>query len=328
MRAWVIDGFDGIDTLRLTDLPDPQPGPGEVLLRVHFASLNPADYYLAEGQYPAKPIFPHVLGRDGVGTVVRAGSGVTNVRPGDIRGILRGEAGVNRPGAFAELVVVPVVNLIEVPPGWTQQQTAAAPLVYVTALQALTMWGELPPGSVVLITGASGGVGVASIHLARALGHVVIALSRSEKKREELRELGAQHTYDPHSRDWRKALRADLQDRRVDLAIDNVGGPLLPQVIDTLGMHGRVSIVGRLAGPVDHFNTASLLFRRLRIGGVAIGSYTADESQTAWKTVLDLLNRTGARPVVDSQFAMGDLPKAFARLKDGPMGKVLLVVSR
>jgi NADPH2:quinone reductase len=88
----------------------------------------------------------------------------------------------------------------------------------------------------------------------------------------------------------------------VDLAIDNIGGKLLPEVIDTLGESGRVSLVGRLAGPVPNFNTATLFFRRIRMGGVAVGAYSNEEARAAWKEVLKLLNQTGARPLVDQVF--------------------------
>jgi NADPH2:quinone reductase len=99
-------------------------------------------------------------------------------------------------------------------------------------------------------------------------------------------------------------------------------------VLDTLGNWGKVSVVGRLAGPVPQFNTASLFFRRLRIGGVAVGSYTNAESRAAWNQILALLESTGARPLIDRVFTFDQLPAAFARLTEGPMGKVLLAVGK
>src|SRR4051812_17031589 len=146
MKAWVLPGYTGIESMTLTDFPEPVAGPGQVVLAVRFASLNPADKYLSIGQYPAKPTFPHVLGRDGVGTVVAVGPGVTGMKAGDVRVVLRGEAGVNRPGTLAERVAVDANYTAAVPAGWTQEQAAAAPLVYVTAWQALTQWGDLRNG--------------------------------------------------------------------------------------------------------------------------------------------------------------------------------------
>lgn len=314
MKAWLLDGQKGIGGLRPGDAPEPAAGEGKVVLDVHFAALNPADRYLAEGLYPAKPKWPHILGRDAVGT---AG--------GQKRLVLRGEAGVNEPGTFAERVAVPVENLAEVPEGWTDEEAAGAALVYCTAYQALTTWGGLPPQGVVLVTGASGGVGVASIQLARAMGHTVVALSRGTSKRDRLIQLGAASVLDPTAADWRKQLKA--AGRRVDLAIDNVGGPLFHELIETLADNGRLAVVGRLAGPVPSFNTASLIFRRIRVGGVSVGAYGSAEMRAAWEDVLRLLRKTGAKPLVDSVFPFDQLPQAFARLAEGPMGKVVLRVT-
>jgi NADPH2:quinone reductase len=326
MRAWLLDELTGIDDLRLTDVAEPVARTGEAVLEVHYASLNPADRYLAERQYPAKPQLPHILGRDGVGRVTQIGEETSGIHVGDKRLVLRGEVGVNRWGTFAERVVVPVDNLVEVPAEWTDEQCAGATLVYLTAYQALTMWDLLPDSAVVLITGASGGVGVASVQLAAAMGYTAIGLSRSLEKARQLEQLGAAATYNPEDSQWRQALKAKLGPRRVDLAIDNVGGKLLPEVIDMLGDGGRVSLVGRLAGPVPNFNTATMFFRRLRMGGVAVGAYTNAESRAAWKEVVRLMAHTGARPMVDSVFPFDQLPKAFARLAQGPMGKVLVRV--
>jgi len=326
MRAWLIDDLNGIGGLRLAAVPDPVPQRDEVILQLHYAALNPADRYLAESMYPAKPPLPHILGRDGLGTVVEVSNGVQVVRVGDRRAILRGDLGGNRPGTFAQRVAVPAQDLVEIPAGWSEAEAAGATLVYLTAYQALTMWGPMPPSAVVLVTGASGGVGVAAVQLAAAMGYKVVGLSRSPEKRRRLEQLGAAGTFDPEDPKWPLALKSALAPRRVDLAIDNVGGKLLPHVINTLGDLGRVSVVGCLAGPVPSFNTATLFFRRLRLGGVAVSAWTNTESRAAWQEVLSLLARSGARPQVDRIFPFEQLPQAFEHLRQGPMGKVLLAV--
>jgi NADPH2:quinone reductase len=324
MKAWIIERLDGIENARLTEVADPVPAAGEVLLRVAYAALNPADRYLAEGQYPAKPPFPHILGRDGSGVVAAAGPGVQGHPAGQKRAILRGEMGVSRWGTFAELVAVPAESLVEIPDGWSDEQAGSASLVYVTAFQSLTQWEDLPAQAVVLVSGASGGVGVASTQLGVAMGHTVIGLSRGAEKHAALKALGAALVLDPADPKWRKSLAEFLGSRKVDLAIDSVGGTLFPQLIATLGDRGRISVVGRLAGEVPQFNTATLFFRRLRIGGVAVGAYTNQESRHAWKASLDLLRKTGARPLIDHIFPFEELPAAFTRLAQGPMGKVLI----
>ena len=336
MKAWLLDSLGGLGVLRLGEAPEPVAGPREVVLDVLYACLNPADRSLAAGQDPARPAFPHVLGRDAVGRVVAVGPGVKGIELGQEMVVLRSEIGVMRAGTFAQRVAVPVESLAAVPDGWSLQEAAGASLVYLTAYQALTQWGALSPAPgtavpsgaapVVLVTGASGGVGVATVQLSQALGHTVIALSRSPDKRARLGELGAAAAFDPEDTQWRKRAREFLGARRVDLAIDNIGGSLLPEVIDLLGMHGKVSVVGRLAGPVPQFNTASLFFRRLQIGGVAVGTYTPAESQAAWSAVVALLHKSKARPQVDGVFAFNKLLEAFERLAKGPMGKVLVEV--
>ena len=327
MKAWLIDSLRGIDALHVADVPDPTPGPGEVVLDVAYAALNPADRYLAENQYPARPPLPHVLGRDGVGVVSAVGPDVGTVKPGDRFVILRGEVGVSRWGTFAERVVVPVESLVDVPPGWSEQEASGATLVYLTAYQALTQWPDLPRSATVLVTGASGGVGVASVQLAAAMGHTVVGLSRDPEKRERVKQLGATAVFDPQEKSWRKQVKDLTAGRGVDIAVDNIGGTLLPEVIETLSYGGRVSLVGRLAGPVPQFNTASLFFRRLKLGGVAVGTYKNAEARAAWAEVLALMARTDAKPLVDSVFGFGQLPAAFERLARGPMGKVVLRVS-
>src|SRR5579863_2191680 len=212
MRAWFLDSYDGVEKLRLGDAPDPKPSSDQVVLRVRFAALNPADAFLAQALYPAKPKLPHILGRDGVGDVVAVGAGVSNVKAGDTVGILRCDVGVEVWGTLAEKVVVPAASVAPPPPGWSLEQTAAAPLVYLTAWQALTQWSDPPAppraGSVLLVTGASGGVGTASVQLGKSMGLTVVALSRSEEKRAGLIKLGADFAFDPADPNLRKAVLA------------------------------------------------------------------------------------------------------------------------
>jgi NADPH2:quinone reductase len=327
MKAWLLDKMgDGVDKLYVGELPEPEPREGEVVVDVRFAGLNPADRYVAENLYPAKPTFPHVLGRDGMGAIGAVGPGVRDVRVGEKRLLLRGEVGINRPGMFAHKALVPLESLAPVPQGWADEEAAGAATVYITAHQAILQWGDLPNQAVVLVTGASGGVGVATTQLAHALGHTAIGLSRDPEKSTRLRQLGAAATFDPNDTDWRKKLKELLGKRRVDLVVENIGGKLFSDCLDTLGDRGRVSVVGRLAGPVPNFNTASLIFRRLRIGGVQVGAYTHTEARAAWDEIVALLATTGAKPIVDSVFAFDQLKQAFARLTRGPMGKVLLRV--
>jgi NADPH:quinone reductase len=331
MRAWLMDGYDGVDALRLSEAPDPKPGPGQALLRVRFAALNPADAFLASGMYPARPPLPHILGRDGVGEVMVVGRDVTRVRVGDIVGILRCQVGVATWGTLAEHVVVPEESVTAVPPGWSQEEMAGAPLVFLTAWQALTQWSDPPqpprPGSVLLITGASGGVGLASVLLGKSMGLLVIGLTRSAEKGAALKRLGAAHVFDPADSQLVTSLAAAIAPRKVDLIVDTVGGSGFQDVIATLGYGGCISVVGRSGGIVPQFNTATLFFRRIRIGGVSVGDYTAEDAQAAWSRITARLDALHHRPIVDSVVAFEDVKAGFARLARGPLGKVLVRVA-
>lgn len=326
-----MDGYNGVENLRLGEAADPQLGPDQALLRVRFAALNPADAFLAQNLYPAKPALPHILGRDGMGIVEAVGPGVSNVRPGDTVGILRCDVGVEVWGTLAEKVVVPAASLAAPPAGWSLEEMAGAPLVYLTAWQALTQWSDPPAppasGSVLLVTGASGGVGTASVQLGKSMGLTVVALSRSAEKGAKLRELGADFVFNPSDPALRKQVMTAIAPKKVDIAVDNVGDALFNQVIAMLGYGGRISVVGRSGGAVPEFNTASLFFRRNRIGGVAVSDYTAESAQTAWKQIVERLNAIGQRPVVDHVYPFEDVKAAFQRLAEGPMGKVLVRVS-
>jgi NADPH2:quinone reductase len=350
-----MESYEGIDRLRLGEVADPQAGPAEVLLRVRIAALNPADAFLARGLYPAKPSLPHILGRDGVGDVLAVGPVVDNVRVGETLGILRCDVGVEVWGTLAEQVVVPAESVTPVPQGWSLEEMAGAPLVLLTAWQALTQWNDPPApppaGSVLLVTGASGGVGLASVLLGKSMGLTVVALSRSAEKGARLKNdqiaapgcnvalsrsaekgarlkrLGADFVFDPADRNLVKAVAAAISPKKVDLAIDNVGGTLLSQVIAMLGYGGRISVVGRSGGVVPEFNTASLLFRRNRMGGVSVGDYTAQAAHVAWTEIVDRLDAMGQRPQVDTMVPFEEVKRGFVRLAEGPMGKVVVRVA-
>jgi NADPH2:quinone reductase len=332
MRAWLMNSFEGVERLSLGEVADPHPGPGQALLKIRLAALNPADAFLAQAMYPAKPSLPHILGRDGVGDVLAVGPGEQDALVGQTVGILRSSAGVDAWGTFAEKTVVSTASIVPVPNGWSLEEMAGAPLVFLTAWQALTQWSD-PPGSpppagaVLLVTGASGGVGTASILLGKSMGFSVVALSRSAEKGAKLKDLGADFVFSPEDHNLHKSVSAAIAPKKVDLAVDNVGGALFNHVVAMLGQGGRISVVGRSGGAVPEFNTATLFFRRNRIGGVSVGDYAPSSAQAAWKQIVSRLDAARKRPVVDGVFAFEDLKLAFARLAQGPMGKVLVRVS-
>jgi NADPH2:quinone reductase len=331
MHAWLMESYDGVEKLRLEEVPDPQPGPSQVVLKMQYAALNPADAFLASAQYPAKPKLPHILGRDGVGQVAAVGAEVRNVKIGDTVGILRGDTGVEAWGTLAEKTAVDAAQVIPIPHGWSLEEVAGAPLVFLTAWQALTQWSDPPApppaGSVLLVTGASGGVGTATVLLGKSMGLTVVGLSRSAEKSAKLKQLGADFVFDPAEKGLRKLVLSAIAPKRIDIVVDNVAGPLFNEIIAMLGYGGRISVVGRSGGVVPEFNTATLFFRRNRIGGITVADYSPEDAMAGWNQVVARLDALGKRPVVDGVFPFSDVKAAFARLDKGPMGKVLIKVS-
>jgi len=155
----------------------------------------------------------------------------------------------------------------------------------------------------------------------------VVGLSRSPEKGAKLKELGADFVFQPEHRNLRKAVMTAIAPKRLDLAVDNVGGVLFNDLVAMLGHRGCISVVGRSGGVVPEFNTATLFFRRNRIGGVSVGDYEPDVAQETWKQIVERLDATGKRPVVDGVFEFQNVKAAFARLAQGPMGKVLVRVA-
>jgi NADPH:quinone reductase len=325
MRAWRFHEFGGVDSLRLEEVPLPEPGAGEVLLKVERAALNPADRYMLEGQYPKPGPLPFSVGRDGCGTIVRACAG-GRFAEGERVVVLRSDLGVSRTGTLAEYVAVPEESLAPLPEEWTAEEGAAGPLVQLTAYQALVTRGHLREGETVLVTGASGGVGSAAVVLARALGARVVALSRSKEKRLRLHALGADIAVDPQEDDWDGQIKEALEGGRVDLVVENLGGPFLQRSLSLLSFEGRIMLVGLLAGLKSEVVLGLLIHKCACIQGLSVSAYTAEDSQAAWRQIVRLLQKQDQRPLVDKVYRMEEVPEAFRRLARGPMGKVVIAV--
>lgn len=325
MRSWQFHEFGGIDSLQLEDLPVPVPGPREVLLKLDHAALNPADRFMLEGKYPRPGPLPFAVGRDGCGTVVQADAG-SPLQEGARVVILCSDLGVSRTGTLSEYVCVPEVSLAPLPKGWSAAEGAAGPLVFLTAYQALRTRGRIKPGETVLVTGASGGVGTAAVVLAKAFGAEVMALSRSAEKRALLQELGADSVIDSRMEDWDEEVRTALAGGRVDLVVENLGGPYLQKSLELLRFEGRIMLVGLLAGLRSEIVLGHLIHKCARIQGLSVSAYTPEASHVAWQDIVQALAEADQRPLVDTVFPMEAVPQAFRHLEQGPMGKVVIAV--
>jgi NADPH2:quinone reductase len=294
---------------------------------VRYAALNPADRLLVEGRYPGAGALPLTVGRDGAGFVADAGAS-TRFRKGDPAVVLRSEIGITKQGTLADLVVVPEDCLAPVPAGWSLQEAAAAPLVYLTAWKGLVTQGGLRRGESVLVTGASGGVGIASIQLAKALGARVIALSRDPAKRDQLLALGADAVLDDGAQDLFGQVARECSGPGPDIVIEHLGGKRIVEHMAMANMNGRIMVIGLLAGRSVELDLGMLLFKQVRIEGVHVGKFAPAQAQEAWSSLVAALNGAGAKPVIDRIFSMDQVQEAFARLSGGHLGKVLVEVNK
>ena len=325
MRAWRFHQPGNIENLVLEEAPDPEPGPGEALVRIACAALNPADRYLVQGQYPRAGTPPFSPGRDGAGVVVKPVPG-GRFKEGDAVCVLGGQTGISRQGTLAEYTAVPEEWLAPVPEGWTLEEAAAGPLTHLTAWRALVICGHLAAGETVLVTGASGGVGSAAVTLASALGARVVALSRDAIRRSALMDCGAAVTVDAAATDLDKTLKGALGADRPALVVENLGGPWLDLAARFAAPSGRIMVVGLLAGLSAEITLGLLIHKSLKIEGLSVSSFTPEGAQTAWSEIVRLLNRADRRPPIGGVVGFEEVQDGFAHLAQGVLGKVVVRV--
>lgn len=324
MRAWSFSEPGDIANLVMQEVDLPMAKAGEVLVEMECAALNPADRYLVKGQYPraAKP--PFTPGRDGAGTVIEAAPN-SKFNVGDKVVLLGGGlTGVSSPGTLAEYCPMPEAWVAPMPQGWEFEEAAAGSLTSLTAWRALVVCGGLKQGETVLITGASGGVGVAAVFLAKALGANVIALSRSEEKRKKLIGLGADAAIDTESPYLERLVREAAGGTPVSLVVENLGGPYLEKSLRMVAPEGRIMVVGLLADLTATVTIGLLIHKNLRVEGLSVANYKPEEAQDTWKKIVALYDKNYHRPVISREFFFEEIQKAFEHLQEGPMGKVVV----
>lgn len=349
MNAWEIRGSFGLDRLELVERPEPEPGPGEVLLRMRAASINFRDYLMVEGRYNPKQPLPLVPCSDGVGEVVAVGPGSDHLAPGlsegdrvapifaqgwlagrprreDVRTTLGGPLD----GTLSELMTVRAQGVVPVPEHLTDEEAATLPCAAVTAWNALGggvggggEGGPVRAGDTVLTLG-TGGVSIFALQLARLLGARVIVTSSSDEKLARARELGAWEGVNYREvPEWGKRVRELTGGVGVDHVIEVGGGDTLPKSLQAVRAGGTISLIGVLSGRPTELDVASILMRQVRIQGVLVGS----------REHFEALNRAVAqhrlRPVVDRVFPFAEAPEAFRHLAAGRhLGKVSIRIGR
>src|SRR5215216_5227474 len=284
MKAMVLHELGGPDKFSYEDAPDPEPGSGETVVRLHAAALNRRDVFVTRGQYPgAKPeALPAILGSDGSGEVGARGEGAdgpdegTEVvinpalywgddprKPGKEYRIL----GLPDDGTFAQFVKVPAENVFPKPSHLSHEEAAAIPLAALTAYRALVTRGQLQEGETVFIPGIGGGVATFLVQMASAMGATVFVSSGSDEKIEHAKELGAAGGVNYNSEDWSKELK-DMAGR-IDLSVDSIGGNTFNNMIQLAKPGGRIVVFGATAGPADNVMTIVVALQHLDIMGTA-----------------------------------------------------------
>lgn len=329
MKALRVHEHGGIDSLVLETAPDPVPKAGEVLVSVRAASINFPDLLVIGGTYQKLPPRPFSPGKDLAGVVAAVGEDVTECKTGD-----RVCAQIEY-GAYAELCSVPAVNCHVMPEAMSFADAAAMGLTYLTAHFALVERGRCAPGEVVLVNGAAGGVGLASVQIAKALGATVIASVSSAEKAALATSNGADHvvrTDVSNLRDgFREQVQAAIGPRGVDLIIDPVGGDVFDASLRVIAWCGRLVIVGFAEGRIPELKAGYLLVKNISLLGLQWSDYRDRQPQKVRdvQQALFRMYESGAiRPHVMATYPIGDYRNALEAVRDRKVvGKVVLLMN-
>ncbi len=317
MRAIVVEQFGPPESLRLGEAAVQVPGPGEVLVEIHAAPVNYVDMLVVEGRYQFLPPFPFIPGKGPAGVVAALGPGVTGFSVGD-RVLAMAET-----GGYAEAVAVAADQCHKMPSGMSFAEAASAAVVYDTSWVALRTRARLARGETVLVLGASGGVGHASVQLAKAMGGRVLAgVSRPERAAAAL-AAGADAVIDLSAPDLRDSLREQVyaltDGRGADVIIDPLGGSVFEAAIRALAWCGRLVVIGFAAGHIPTLKTNYLLLKNIEVSGLQITDYRKrrpDELATAYSEIFGFYQLGLVKPAATTGFALERAGEALAAVRD------------
>lgn len=307
---------------RLVDLPVPVPGPGEVRVRVRAAAVNFPDLLMTRGAYQLKPDLPFVSGLEFSGEVDAVGDGVGDWHPGDA------VVGGNRFGAMAEFSVVPAVSLRSKPAALGWEAAAAYPVAYLTAYVSLVRCARVEAGEWVLVHGAAGGVGLATVDLAKALGAKVIAAASCEEKRGAIARLHAPDAILAATPGFREQVKALTAGKGADVIFDPVGGDIFDESTRCIAFGGRLLVIGFASGRIPEVSVNMPLIKGFSVVGVRAGEYGRRFPARGAENVaaVDALAASGRiRPHVHAALDLADWRDAFAMIERREVvGKVVL----
>ena len=319
MKAIRVQQFGEPEVLQVANVPDLTPGPGQVVVKIEAAGVNPVETYIRSGKYPKQPELPYTPGTDGAGTVAALGAGVNNWKVGD-RVYLAGSLS----GTYAEQALCEPAHLHPLPEKVTFTQGAALGVPYTTAHVALFHRGHLRSGEIILIHGATGGVGQAALQFARAADVRVLATGGTPEGRSMLLDEGAYAVFDHHSDDYPQQILDATDGRGVGLSLKWRANVSPGKGLPMLAQSGRVIVVGS-RGPVE-INPRDLMARNADIRGVMVFGTPAPVLTEAHLAIVSGLKDGALRPVVANSFPLAEASKAHAAvMAPGAAGKIVLV---
>lgn len=305
----------------------PQPGPGELLVAVHAAAVNFSDTLMIEGRYQTATQVPFVPGYECAGTVVEVGAEVG----ADAEGWAVGDrVAVVAPGAFAEYVVAPARSAARIPDGMSLIDAAAVWVCHLTAYHALRSVARIEPGATVLVLGAGGGVGLAAVELATALGAHVIAAASTREKRDAALARGAAHAVDPADGQLRAGLRAAVGRGAVDVVLDPVGGTLAEEALREMRWGGRFVTLGYASDEIPRIPLNLVLLKGVTIAGFEMRTFAEHDPASAARgraELSDLWSSGRIRPLVGATFPLSHVGEALAHVAGRhAVGKTVVTV--
>jgi NADPH2:quinone reductase len=318
MKAILVHAFGGPEVLKLEEVPTPRPGAGQVLVRIHAAGVNPYDTYMRSGTYAVKPPLPYTPGSDGAGLVEAVGEGIDNFKAGD-----RVYLSIST-GAYAEYALAPAAQAHSLPAKVTFSQGAGLWVPYGTAYHALYQCAKARAGETVLIHGASGGVGIAAVQMARALGLKVLATAGTDKGLELVKREGAHHAFNHAKTGYLGDILNATDGKGVDLVLEMLANVNLGQDLKLLAQRGRVVIIGSRGDAT--ITPRDIMSRRASIHAFTLWGVSEAEQKEIHAGLLAGLENGFLRPIVGKEIPLAEAARAHKEiLESGAFGKIVLI---
>jgi NADPH2:quinone reductase len=323
MHAIRAHEFGGPEKLRLDEIPEPAPGPGQVRVRLHAAGVNPFDTYMLSGTYAIKPPLPYSPGADGAGVVAAVGAGVEGIRAGD-RVYTGGTADHQSYGAYRQVVLCTPSQVHPLPGRVSFSEGAAVNVPCLTAYTALDR-ATPHPGDVVLVHGASGSVGLAAVQMARAAGFTVIGTAGSDDGLELVRAEGAHHAVDHRDQDHVAAIQLLTSGRGPDVILEMLANVNLDHDLTMIAPRGRIVVIGN-RGRIE-IDPRKIMAKHAVVTGLALWGLTAEEVMRGHEAIGAALASGALRPVVGTELPLAEAAEAHRQvMSPGARGKIVLTM--